>query len=92
MYESAKQWINAVANLRGKDPQTNQEKLAELRAIVADHSTAFSLIDGATAAWNLHINTDQARLTRREFDIYFAATAAFNAEMHAIYHSLPLDR
>ena len=92
MYEAAKQWVNAVANLRGNDLQTNQEKLAELRAIVADHSIAFSPLDGATTAWNLHINDDQARLVRREFDIYFAAAVAFNGELRAIYHRLRPDQ
>ena len=92
LYEAAKQWVNAVANLRGSDPQTNQEKLAELRGIITDHPTTFSLMDGATAAWNLHINADQAKLPRREFDFYFAASVVFTDELHAIYHAVRQDR
>ncbi len=59
MYEAAKQWVNAMANLKGRDPQTNQEKLAELRDIEAGHpNDGSNLIYGARAAWHLHVNAD----------------------------------
>ena len=32
LYEAAKQCVNAVANLRGRDPKGNQEKLAEINS------------------------------------------------------------
>ena len=93
MYEAAKQWVNAVANLRGHDPQTNQEKLAELRDIEAGHANDGSkLIYGARAAWHLHVNADQSQLMRREFDLYFSATVLFADEMSAIYHSTQQDQ
>ena len=88
-----KQWVNAVANLRGRDPQTNQEKLAELRDIEAGHANDGSkLIFGARAAWHLHVNADQSQLMRREFDLYFSATVIFADEMSAIYHSTQQDQ
>ena len=70
MYEAAKQWVNAVANLRGRDPQANQKKLAKLRDIEAGHANdGTNLMYGARPAWHLHVNADQSQLMRREFDL-----------------------
>ena len=87
LYEAAKQCVNAVANLNGRDPQANHEKMAELLHIVNAHPNYPNLIDGAASAWLLHIHADQANLTRDEFAPALARTGRFVADMRAIYRA-----
>lgn len=88
IYEAAKQSVNAVANLRGRDPQDNHAKLAEIRSIIADSLTSLDLRDGADSAWRLHIHADQGNLTPASFSEHFANATAFVEEMQAIYLTL----
>ena len=85
LYEAAKQCVNAVANLNGRDLRANHEKMAELLLIFNAHPNYPKLIDGATSAWLLHIHADQANLTRDEFRTALESTGRFIADMRAIY-------
>ena len=62
LYEAAKQCVNAVANLNGRDPQANHEKMAALRVIANTHPAYPHLIRGSRTAWDLHIHADQGNL------------------------------
>ena len=88
IYEAAKQSVNAVANLRGRDPQDNHAKLAEIRSIIADSLTSLDLRDGADSAWQLHIHADQGNLTPASFSEHFANAADFVDEMQAIFRRI----
>ena len=88
LYEAAKQCVNAVANLHGRDPQENHAKIAEIRRIIADNQTSVDLQDGAHSAWELHIHADQGNLSPEGFRERFTLTIAFIAEMQAIYRTL----
>ena len=88
LYEAAKQCVNAVANLRGRDPQDNRAKLDEINAIIAQGLTPFNLRGGARAAWDLHVHADQGALTPDDFKEQFAYALAFVNEMQDIYRSL----
>ena len=88
LYEAAKQGINAVANLRGRDPQDNHAKMVELRRIIAEGLTLLDLQRGARAAWELHIHADQGNLTPERFTQHFSNASAFVDEMQAIYRNL----
>ena len=59
LYEAAKQCVNAVANLNGRDPRGNHEKMAALRVIANAHPAYPHLIRGSRTAWDLHIHADQ---------------------------------
>ncbi len=85
LYEAAKQSVNAVANLRGQDPQENQAKLAELRNIAQDYPEVPNLTRGAREAWNLHIHADQAGLAPAELTAQFSGATAFVNAMRRIY-------
>ena len=88
LYESAKQCVNAVANLRGRDPQGNRAKMAEIRAIIAEGFTSLNLQRGPRAAWDLHIHADQGTLLPERFSEQFTRATAFIDEMQAIYRNL----
>ena len=88
MYEAAKQCVNAVANLHGRDPQDNRAKMGEINAIVAEGFTVFDLVEGSRAAWELHIHADQATLLPDRFGDRFNTAADFIDEMQAIYRSI----
>ena len=88
LYECAKQCVDAVANLHGRDPKGNHEKMDEIYRVMADHPAYPDLLIGSTAAWYLHIHADQFDLPREEFDRNFAATTSFITEMLAIYESI----
>ena len=88
LYEAAKQAVNAVANLRGRDPQDNHAKILEIRSIMADGLTPLDLLRQAHAAWQLHIHADQGNLTPASFSEHFANATAFVEEMQAIYLTL----
>ena len=88
LYEAAKQCVNAVANLHGRDPQDNRAKMSEIRAIVAEGFTPFDLIEGSSAAWDLHIHADQATLLPNRFGDRFNTAADFVDEMQDIFRSI----
>ena len=88
LYESAKQSVDAVANLHGRDPKGNHEKLEEIYRVMADYPSYSNLLLGAAATWYLHIHADQFDLTRDEFDQNFTATVSFIREMLTIYESV----
>ena len=84
-YEAAKQCVNAVANLMGRDPQANHEKMAALRAIADAHPNYPNLIDDSRAAWHLHIHADQFSLPPGRLASALERTARFIADMRSIY-------
>ena len=84
-YEAAKQCVNAVANLNGRDPQANHEKMAALRAIADAHPNYPNLIDDSRAAWHLHIHADQFNLPPGRLASAQERTARFVADMMSIY-------
>lgn len=88
LYEAAKQCVNAVANLRGQDPQDNRAKMDEINAIVAEGFTVLDLIEGARAAWELHIHADQGGLLPDRFAGRFAMATDFVDEMQTIFRSI----
>ena len=87
LYEAAKQCVNAVANLTGRDPQANHEKMAALRAIANAHPTYPNLIGDSRMAWELHIHADQEHLTPRELTAYSESTRRFIMDMRSIYRA-----
>ena len=87
LYEAAKQCVNAVANLNGRNPQANHEKMAELRTIVNAHPHYPHLVRDSREAWQLHIHADQGHLTQREYAFAVARTGRFVADMRAIYRA-----
>ena len=90
IYEAAKQGINAVANLRGRDPQDNRAKMAEINRIIAEGLTQSDLRSGSQGAWELHIHADQGNLMPERFTQQLANATAFIDEMQAIYRNLTL--
>ena len=88
LYEAAKQSVNAVANLNGRNPQTNQEKRAELRTIADTHTTYRYLARDARSAWDLHIHADQAHLTPDELASAMERTRRFIADLQNIYRAI----
>ena len=87
LYEAAKQCVNAVANLTGRDPQANHEKMAALRVIANAHPTYPNLIGDSRMAWELHIHADQEHLTPRELTAYSESTRRFIMDMRSIYRA-----
>ena len=85
LYEAAKQCVNAVANLNGRDPRANHEKMAELRIVANSHPHYPHLVRDSREAWQLHIHADQGHLTQREYAFAVARTGRFIADMQAIY-------
>ena len=87
LYEAAKQCVNAVANLNGRDPQANHEKMAALRVIANAYPTYPNLIGDSRMAWELHIHADQEHLTPRELTAYSESTRRFIMDMRSIYRA-----
>ena len=88
LYEAAKQCVNAVANLTGRDPQANHEKMAALRTIANAHPTYPDLMGDSRAAWELHIHADQASLPPDELAPALEQTRRFIADMQRIYRAI----
>ena len=88
LYEAAKQCVNAVANLNGRDPQANHEKMAELSAIANAHPSYTSLIRDAGASWALHIHADQANLPPDDLASALEQTRRFIVDMRRIYRAI----
>ena len=87
LYEAAKQCVNAVANLNGRDPQGNHEKMAELRTIANAHPNYPDLQDNSREAWHLHIHADQVNLTPDELATALERTARFISDLRSIYRA-----
>ena len=87
LYEAAKQCVNSVANLNGRDPQANHEKMAALRAIANAHPAYPNLIDDSRTAWELHIHADQDHLTQRELTAYTESTRRLVMDLRSIYRA-----
>ena len=88
LYEAAKQSVNAVANLNGRDPRTNHEKMAALRTIVDTHTTYRYLARDARSALDLHIHADQANLTPDELASALERTRRFITDLQSIYRAI----
>ena len=80
--------MNAVANLNGRDPQANHEKMAALRTIANTHPTYPDLIGDSRAAWELHIHADQASLPPGELASALEQTRRFIADLQSIYRAI----
>ena len=87
LYEAAKQCVNAVANLNGRDPQANHEKMAALRAIANTHPAYPNLIKGSRTAWDLHIHADQGNLALTDLASALEQTRQFIMDMRSIYRA-----
>ena len=87
LYEAAKQCVNAVANLNGRDPQANHEKMAALRAIANAHPAYPQLISGSRTAWDLHIHADQGNLALTDLASAMQQTRQFIIDMQSIYRA-----
>ena len=87
LYEAAKQCVNAVANLNGRDPQANHEKMAALRVIANTHPAYPHLIRGSRTAWDLHIHADQGNLALTDLASALEQTRQFIMDMRSIYRA-----
>ena len=85
IYESAKQYINAVANQRGSNPGTTSGKVNVVRELASiDHSS--DLMENWQSADKLHIYADRGHLTTAEFNGYWNDAQAFIDSMLDIYN------
>ena len=85
LYESAKQCINAVANLHGTNPGTTGAKMNALRAISEQEPDDLNLVDNWNAATKLHVHADRGNLTDSEFAEMWEQAQDFIDAMEAIY-------
>ena len=86
LYESAKQAINAVANLNGQNPGAVGAKRAYLRNLTRQYpGNQFNLIRGWEFATRLHIHADRGHLTETLFRDAWQAAQAFIDDMLEIY-------
>lgn len=89
IYESAKQCINAVANLRGQNPGAVGAKRAFLRNLTSrPPGNRFDLTRGWESATQLHIHADRGHLTQNDFRDAWQAAQAFIDDMLAIYDTV----
>ena len=90
LYESAKQCINAVANLNGHNPGATGAKKRYLESIAAQPpGSGFNLAAGWEAASFLHIHADRGHLTPARFQATRLLAETFIADMLAIYAGGP---
>ena len=86
LYESAKQCINAVANLRGQNPGAVGAKKAFLSNLISQpFGSQFDLIRGWEAATQLHIHADRGHLGEEDFRESWRISQRFIDDMLAIY-------
>ncbi|MYE55237.1 MAG: hypothetical protein F4X34_08605 [Chloroflexi bacterium] len=86
LYESAKQCINAVANLNGQNPGAVGAKRAYLRSLARQYpGNQFNLIRGWEFATRLHIHADRGHLAGDLFRDAWQVTQAFIDDMLTIY-------
>lgn len=89
LYESAKQSINAVANLSGQNPGAVGAKRAFLRNLASQPlGSQFDLVLGWEAATQLHIHADRGHLTEEDFRESWPITQRFIDDMLTIYESI----
>lgn len=85
-YESAKQCINAVANLSGQNPGAVGAKRAYLRNLASQpFGSQFDLLRGWDSATQLHIHADRGHLTTGDFRDAWETTQTFIDDMLTIY-------
>ena len=86
LYESAKQSVNALANLNGQNPGAVGAKRAYIRNLASRlPSSRFDLLRGWEAATRLHIHADRGHLTETLFRDAWQTSQAFIDDMLAIY-------
>ena len=85
MYESAKQCINAVANLRGENPAAMGAKLSALQAVSEREPDDLDLMQNWEGAFRLHIHADRGYLDDSEFGEAWGRAQAFVEAMLGIY-------
>ena len=86
LYESAKQCINAVANLNGQNPGAVGAKRAYLRRLASQETRErYDLTRGWESATQLHIHADRGHLTEEDFRETWQVTQAFIDDMLTIY-------
>lgn len=86
LYESAKQSINAVANLSGQNPGAVGAKKAYLRNLISRPlGNRFDLMQGWESATHLHIHADRGHLTQGDFRDAWQTAQAFIDDMLTIY-------
>lgn len=86
-YNAVKQGINAIANLDGRDPKGNREKLVELDRIQQAFPKHPGLKGLSLAALNLHFHTDQAELTDPQWQLQYQRTTQLISILLEIYRS-----
>ena len=88
LYESAKQCVNAVANLNGQNPGAVGAKRAYIRNLLSrPPGSRYDLTRGWEAAMQLHIHADRGHLTQGDFRDAWQAAQAFIDDMLTIYAS-----
>ncbi len=86
LYESAKQCINAVANLNGQNPGAVGAKRAYLRNLTSQSpGNQSDLMQGWEATTRLHIHADRGHLAEGDFRDAWQAAQAFIDDMLTIY-------
>ena len=85
LYESAKQCINAVANLRGENPATIGAKKRALDDIARGEDDGEIIIRNWEDVFKLHIHADRGYLARSEFPVLWARAQGFVDRMLGIY-------
>lgn len=85
MYESAKQCINAVANLQGENPAGTGAKIRALRSISEQEPSKLNLMRNWESALMLHIHADRGILEGRELTETLEWARAFVDAMLNIY-------
>ena len=85
-YESAKQCVNAVANLNGQNPGAVGAKRAYLISLAnRPPGNRSDLMRGWDAATRLHIHADRGHLTENLFRNAWLVAQTFIDDMLAIY-------
>ena len=88
LYESAKQSINAIANLRGQNPGAVGAKKAYLRNLISrPPGNRYDLLRGWDAATRLHIHADRGHLTEDLFRDAWQTAQTFINDMLTIYET-----
>ena len=85
LYESAKQCINAVANLHGANPGTTGAKINALRAISEQEPDDLNLMENWYGPTMLHVHADRGNLTDSQFSEMWQLSQDFIDAMLAIY-------
>jgi len=88
LYESAKQSINANANLNGQNPGAIGAKKAYLRNLTSrTPGNQSDLMQGWEAVTRLHIHADRGHLTETLFRDAWQTSQSFIDDMLTIYHA-----